>query len=139
MIIGIGMDLVEVARVGKLLDRHPGRATGRLFTDREIRHCASARAPVESFAARFAAKEALFKALGTGWASGAAWREVEVLPDAAGAPRLELHGVTGELAERRGVVRTHVTLTHTGSMAAAFVVLEGAVTSGERSPAVGLP
>ena len=100
MIIGIGTDLVEVDRVRQLLERHPERAAQKLFTTAEREHCAGAGNPAESFAARFAAKEAVFKALGTGWTGGAAWQEVEVLADPAGAPRLTLHGETLRIAER---------------------------------------
>lgn len=125
MIIGIGIDLVEVERVRGLLQRRPERAKARLFTKSEARHCGTSRDPAESYAARFAAKEALFKALGTGWAGGAMWTDVEVLVDARGAPRLLLHGETARIAERRGLRRAHVTLTHTEGVAAAFVILEG--------------
>lgn len=125
MIIGIGIDLVEVQRVDRLLRRHPRRARERLFTRGEVDHCTDARLPAESYAARFAAKEALFKALGTGWAGGAAWHEVEVLADAAGAPWLRLHGRTRRVADERGVRQMHVSLTHTRELAGAYVVLEG--------------
>jgi holo-[acyl-carrier protein] synthase len=127
MIIGIGMDLVEVERVGRLLSRHPLRAQARLFTSGEVDHCMTSRNSAESFAARFAAKEAVFKALGTGWASGAAWREVEIVSDEVGAPHLRLHGETDRMASARGVRRLHVTLTHTRELAGAYVVLEGDV------------
>ena len=125
MIIGIGIDLVEVGRVKKLLARHPRRAVQRLFTEREAQHCAGTRRPDESFAARFAAKEALLKALGTGLADGATWCDVEVITLPGGAPRLHLRGATRQLADARGVVRAHVTLTHTREIAGAYVVLEG--------------
>ena len=118
------MDLVEIARVGRLLERHPTRCRDRLFTEQEAAHCGAARSPVESYAARFAAKEAVLKALGTGWTGGARWQDAEVVSDSAGAPHLVLHGALRELAERRGVRRTHLTLTHTGVLAAACVVLE---------------
>lgn len=108
-----------------MLERRPERARARLFTPAEARHCGASRDPAESYAARFAAKEALFKALGTGWAGGAAWTDVEVVADVRGAPRLLLHGETARVAERRGLRRAHVTLTHTEGVAAAFVVLEG--------------
>lgn len=125
MIIGIGMDLVEIDRIAATLQRHGERALQRLFTTREASYCQGSRSPVESFGARFAAKEALFKALGTGWTGGVAWHEVEVLPDAAGAPRLHLHGRTLEVATGLGVRRSFVSLTHTSTVAGAYVVLEG--------------
>lgn len=127
MIIGIGIDLVEIDRVRALLTRHPTRGPERLFTRREVEHCQFGGDRVESYAARFAAKEAVFKALGTGWSGGVTWREVEVLTGPGGAPALHLHGTTRRLADKRGVTRIHVSLTHTGGMAGAYVVLEGEV------------
>ncbi len=124
MIIGIGTDLVEIARVERMLERHPERSERKLFTTREIEYCRRSQRPYESFAARFAAKEALFKALGTGWRSGVSWKEVEVFREDA-APYLLLHGESAETASRLGLVRAHLTLSHTDTMACAFVVLEG--------------
>ena len=119
------MDLVEVGRVEALMRRHPERAAGKLFTEQETLHCRSCRMPAESFAARFAAKEATFKALGTGWSGGASWQEVEVRVNGAGAPQLVLMGKTLRIAQRRGFRRAHLSLTHTADTAGAFVVLEG--------------
>ncbi len=119
------MDLVETARMARLLERYPARCHGRLFTVGEVDYCGASRSPVESFAARFAAKEALMKALGTGLRGGARWQDVEVVSDEAGAPHLRLHGFLAEFAERRGVLRAHLTLTHTRDLAGAYVVLEG--------------
>jgi holo-[acyl-carrier protein] synthase len=125
LIIGIGVDLIEVDRVAQLLTRHPERGKDRLYTESEIAYCGCSRRPAESFAARFAAKEAFFKAIGTGWGTGGEWREVEVRTGELGAPSLELHGKAAQIAADRGVQRVHLTLTHTGGMACAFVVLEG--------------
>ncbi|MEX2581794.1 MAG: holo-ACP synthase [Gemmatimonadota bacterium] len=125
MIIGIGVDLIEVERVESLLRRHAERARERIFTAAEVEHCGGSRHPAESFAARFAAKEAVFKALGTGWTGGVAWREVEVLSKPGGAPVLRLLGRTGRFASERGVSRAHISLTHTRDLAGAYVVLEG--------------
>lgn len=125
MIIGIGIDLVEVERVKQLLSRHPKRGLERLFTEREIGYCTGSRDSTESLAARFAAKEALFKALGTGLADGCSWRDVEVVVAPTGAPSIRLEGVTGQLATKLGVSRVHLSLTHSGGFAGAYVVLEG--------------
>jgi holo-[acyl-carrier protein] synthase len=125
MIIGIGMDLVEVGRVERLLERHPERGAKRLFSSSEREYCLGCGRPAESFAARFAAKEAFFKALGTGWSGGAAWTEVEVLSSPSGAPLLRIGGVSRRLAVERGVERAHLSLTHTEGLAGACVVLEG--------------
>lgn len=126
MIIGIGADLVEIGRVERMLQRHPERSQRRLFTEGEIAYCLRSKRPWESFAARFAAKEALFKALGTGFASGVSWKEVEVVRD-GGAPLLRLRGETEQFAYSKGVRQSHLTLTHTEALACAFVVLEGPV------------
>ena len=125
MILGIGVDLVDIARVERMLDRHQGRARDRVFTAGEIAYCNEAGRPGESYAARFAAKEAFFKAVGRGWGQGLAWTEVEVLSGGHGAPELRLHGAARKRADLLGVRRWHLSLTHTGETAAAFLVLEG--------------
>ena len=124
MIAGLGMDMVRIDRVWALLQRKGDRALARLFTPAEAERCRASRHPPESFAARFAAKEAFFKALGTGWGIGGAWTEVEVVASPAGAPTLRLAGLAARLAEERGVVRIHLTLTHSDDTAAAVVILE---------------
>ena len=125
MILGIGVDLVAIERVAALIERHGERALGRLFAPAEIRYCHSRSRPMESFAARFAAKEAFFKALGTGWGGGGEWAEVEVVSSESGAPSLRLSGAAAERARERGVQRLHLSLTHTDDTAGAYVVLEG--------------
>ena len=125
MIVGIGMDLVSVERVADLLARYGPRAHQRLFTAEEIERCLCSGSPAASFAARFAAKEAFFKALGTGWGRGGAWTEVGVVSAASGAPSLRLAGTAASQAADRGVHRLHLSLTHTNQLAGAYVVLEG--------------
>lgn len=125
MIVGVGMDLVQVRRVHELLERRGERALARLFTAAEAARCQGGRSPRESFAARFAAKEAFFKALGTGWGRGGAWTEVEVVSAPSGAPSIRLHGAAAARARDAGVARVHLSLTHTDELAAAYVVLEG--------------
>lgn len=125
MIIGVGTDLVEVKRVAELLERHGERARSKLFTAAELARCEASARPSESLAGRFAAKEAFFKALGTGWGRGGAWHEVEVVSSPHGAPSLRLSGTAGRLAGERGVRAIHLSVTHTAELAAAYVVLEG--------------
>ena len=124
MIVGLGIELVRTSRVWAVLERKGGRALARLFTPAEAERCAASRHPPESFAARFAAKEAFFKALGTGWGVGGAWTEVEVVSAASGAPSLRLSGRAAELAAARGAIRIHLSVTHADDTAAAVVVLE---------------
>ena len=125
MIVGIGVDLVEIARVERVLRRHPERARVRLFTPGEIAYCDAASRPPQSYAARFAVKEAFFKAVGTGWGRGIAWNEVEVVGKPGGAPSLRLLGAARAHADAIGVRRSHLSITHSDDTALAFVVLEG--------------
>jgi holo-[acyl-carrier protein] synthase len=124
VIVGVGIDIVSVSRFARVLERRGERALRRFFTRGEVLRCGSARAPDESFAARFAAKEAFYKALGTGVGGAGAWSEVEVVSSPSGGPELRLAGRAAESAGRRGVARVHLSLTHAGDTAAAVVVLE---------------
>jgi holo-[acyl-carrier protein] synthase len=124
MLLGLGNDIIEVARLEQELGHGPGSLRDELFTPSEIAYCEGMRHPARHFAARFAAKEALFKALGTGWRGGLAWREVEVRRTELGKPEIVLTGQTKELAEELRVTKVLVSLSHTKTLAAASVVLE---------------
>lgn len=124
MIVGVGIDMVRIERVTGVLERKGQRALSRFFTAAERERCRSSRHPPESFAARFAAKEAFYKALGTGVGIAGAWTEVEVVNDGSGAPSIRLSGRAAQAAAERGVRRVHLSITHTDDTAAAFVVLE---------------
>ncbi len=124
MIVGVGVDAVEIARIERLLERGSERFQQRVFTEEEVAYCSRRPRPAESFAARFAAKEAALKCLGTGWANGAGFREVEVVRQSSGDTELTLHGAAAERAAARGILRWHVSLTHTETTATAFVVAE---------------
>lgn len=126
-ITGIGIDVVEVERIRALLERHGERFKARTFTEAEAAYCDGCADPAMHYAARFAAKEAGAKALGTGFAQGVNWADIEVARDAAGRPALRLHGGALELAEKQGVTHCHVSLSHTKEQAVAQVVLEGEV------------
>lgn len=125
MIAGIGVDLVQIARVERLLSSKGHRALERLFTDGERRYALERAEPARHLAARIAAKEATFKALsGSARAHAISWREMEVVIGDHGRPRLMLHGLARERAEHLGIVHLWLTLTHDGDTAAAFVILE---------------
>jgi holo-[acyl-carrier protein] synthase len=115
---GVGIDVVEVARMQRLLERLP-RAYERLFSDQERRYSDGHADPFPRYAARFAAKEAVGKALGIG-IIGFVWREIEVL--SGGKPRVALHGLVAQIARRLGVTRVELSLSHTGGMAYAMAV-----------------
>ncbi len=123
MIAGLGMDLCDGARVRRALERHP-RMARRIFTEDEAALCQSRKDPAPCFAARFAAKEAALKALGTGWSGGIGWRDVEVVRLPEGPPGLAFHGKALERFGAMGATRAHLTLTHEGDLAAAVVILE---------------
>jgi holo-[acyl-carrier protein] synthase len=125
MILGIGLDLVEISRLARALDRSGERFLDRVFTATERRDCEGRADAPQGFAARFAAKEACLKAFGTGWSEGLAFRQVEVVRGEGGQPELVLHGPAEARARAMGVRRVHVTLTHQPGVAAAMVVLEG--------------
>lgn len=126
MILGIGLDVAEIPRIRDSLTRFGERFTKRVLTDAEAAGMPGAD-PAPYVAARFAAKEAAAKALGTGFALGVTQRSIEVLRLPSGAPALQLHGKALEIADAMGVQRIHVSLTHGRDIAAATVVLEGAL------------
>ena len=126
MIIGMGTDLVEIERIQRSVERFGDRFLRRVYTAGEIAYCTRKKNFAESFAARFAAKEAGAKALGTGISFGVSWTEFEVVRERTGKPSLRLSGRAAQIAQRLGVARTVVSLTHTRGLALAVVVLEGA-------------
>jgi len=124
VIIGTGIDATEIERIGVDNPRTGGRFRDRVFTPGEIAYCERRRTGVESYAARFAAKEAGMKALGTGHSRGVLWRDLEVVRH-GGPPQLQLHGTAARLFERLGGHSTLLTLTHSRSLALAHVLLLG--------------
>jgi holo-[acyl-carrier protein] synthase len=124
MLIGTGVDLIEIERIARSIERYGDRFLRRVYTDHEIAYCSRKRAGAESFAARFAAKEAAAKALGTGISRGVAWNEFEVGHAPGGRPVLVLSGRAAYLAKEMGVRTISLSLTHTASLAMASVVLE---------------
>ena len=124
MIIGSGIDLVEIGRIQHSMDRYGQRFLNRVYTDAEQAYCLRKRKSAESFAVRFAAKEAGAKALGTGISHGVNWLEIEVGREPGGRPTLKFHGRAAEFAAHLGVRHAAVSLTHTAELAMASVVLE---------------
>ena len=125
MIVGTGIDLCEVDRIEKALaSPHGARFRERVYTPAEIAYAESKANRCERYAARFAAKEAGMKALGTGWRNGLGWRDLEVANLPSGRPTLRLHGKAREIAERLGVRAISLSITHTAQQAMASVILE---------------
>jgi len=123
-ILGIGVDLVEISRIGGLLERHGERFLSRVFTEGERRHACKSVRPAERLAGRFAVKEAVLKALGTGKSQGIRWIDVETLPDPAGKPVVRLHGQAVRWLKWKGGGHFHVSIAHDGGKAIAFAILE---------------
>jgi len=125
MVIGIGVDIIEIERVKKLIEKFSGKFIKKVFSAREMDYCRRFSDPGRCFAARFAAKEAVLKALGTGLAQGVRWREVEIVNLPGGAPEVVLTGKAAALANTKGVQKVLVSLAHGKNEAIAFVLLEG--------------
>ena len=125
MIVGTGIDLSEIPRIRNSMERFGDRFLDRIFTPGEKAYCLRKKNSAESFAARFAAKEAAAKALGTGISHGVTWREIEVTREPSGRPGVKFHGRAAQMAARLGVTHAALSLTHTGALAMASVLLEG--------------
>lgn len=123
MILGLGTDIVAVHRIDRVIKDNP-RFIEKVFSLNERQYSSQKASPAQSYAARFAAKEAFMKALGTGWDEGISWAEIEVINDAKGKPSLKLSGATQALAQSRGTERIHLSLSHEKDYAIATVILE---------------
>jgi len=125
MIVGTGVDLAEVDRIRESIERFGEKFLKRIYTEREIAYVERKANKYERYAARFAAKEAGMKAIGTGWRKGVRWQDFEVVNLPSGRPTLKLHGVAAEFAARLGVTNIQLSLTHTAQSGLAYVILEG--------------
>jgi holo-[acyl-carrier protein] synthase len=125
-ILGIGTDFVECPRIGKMVENHGELFLRRVYTDREIRYCQSRKHAIEHFAGRWAAKEAILKALGTGWSRGVSWTDIEVRNGPGGQPRVLVCGGAKEVAIRKGVANVLVTISHCRTYATAYALALGA-------------
>src|SRR4029434_7281081 len=123
-ILGLGVDATDIPRIASAFERYGERFLRRMFTEGEFAYCTRRRDPVPHLAGRFAAKEAAMKALGTGHSSGVLWKDIEVVR-VGGPPQLQLHGGAARRAERMGVRRSMVTITHSETLAIAQVMLLG--------------
>lgn len=124
MIVGIGTDILEVARMKRELDQKDAGLIPEVFTPSEINYCRGQRYPERHFAARFAAKEALFKALSTGKLPGMLWQDIEIEKGESGTPTISLRGETEKRAQQMGVKHIFTSLSHTSELGSAYIVLE---------------
>ncbi len=128
-ILGIGTDIIECLRIAQMIERHGELFLTRVYTPREIEYCTARKAATQHYAGRWAAKEAVLKALGTGWSRGISWTDVEVRNDAGGAPRIALAGGARTACERLGIANMLITISHCRSHATAFAIAVGSEQS----------
>jgi holo-[acyl-carrier protein] synthase len=121
-IVGIGIDIVECLRVGRMIERHGEQFLERVYTQREVAYCQARKRAVEHFAARWAAKEAIFKCLGTGWKRGLDWTDVEIRNEHSGKPQVHLCGATKEVALALRVGDIHLSMSHCRAYATAYAL-----------------
>lgn len=124
-IVGTGIDIVECLRIAQMIERHGELFITRVYTDTEIEYCTSRKAATQHYAGRWAAKEAVLKALGTGWRRGIGWRDIEIRNGQNGTPTVKLRGGARDLMERAGIKTMHISISHCRSFAVAHVVAEG--------------
>ncbi len=123
MIVGIGTDIIEVNRIKIQIDKDPG-FKHTLFTENEINYCESKKSRYQNFSGRYAAKEAFFKALGTGWRNGMSYNDIEIKNDKLGKPEITLSNKTKVFAKEQGITTIFVSISHTQEYATAYVVVE---------------
>jgi holo-[acyl-carrier protein] synthase len=133
-IIGIGTDIVECLRIGRMMEQHGELFLTRVYTEREIRYCQGRKRAVEHFAGRWAAKEAILKCLGSGWRRGLDWTDIEVRNGGNGQPQVLLCGAAKELAQSLRVANIHLSISHCRAYATAYAI---AVSDGPPPPPLG--
>lgn len=121
-VVGIGTDIVEVQRIAQMIEKHGELFLRRVFTENEVGYCSARKAATQHYAGRWAAKEAVLKALGTGWARGIAWVDIEVRNDVAGKPTIVLDGAARDIAEEMGIGEMMISISHCRSHATAYAL-----------------
>jgi holo-[acyl-carrier protein] synthase len=124
-ILGIGTDIIECLRIAQMIERHGELFMNRVYTAQEIQYCQSRKMATQHFAGRWAAKEAVLKALGTGWRRGISWRDVEIRNEPGGRPVVALRGGAGELVEKFGIGQVLISISHCRSHATAYALALG--------------
>lgn len=121
-IVGIGTDIVEVVRIGRMIERHGELFLNRVFTEDEVRYCQKRKEYIQHYAGRWAAKEAVMKTLGTGWTRGVGWRDIEVCSQKSGQPLLAIRGGAREVANQLGITEILITISHCRAYATATAI-----------------
>lgn len=129
-VIGIGTDITECLRIARMIERHGELFIGRVYTPEEIKYCQNRKQSTQHYTGRWAAKEAILKALGTGWRKGISWRDIEVRNEPGGKPVVAVRGGVKEVVERLGVAEIHVTISHCHTHATATAIALGREKNG---------
>ena len=127
-ILGLGTDIIECLRIAKMIEKHGELFLNRVYTRGEIAYCSSRKGATQSYAGRWAVKEAVLKAMGTGWSRGIRWKDIEVVTDLTGKPRVEIRGVAKEICEELGISDVLISLSHCRSHATATAIAVGTET-----------
>jgi holo-[acyl-carrier protein] synthase len=122
LLIGIGTDIIECVRIAKMIEKHGETFLGRVYTAREIQYCSTRRAATQHYAGRWAAKEAVLKVLGTGWAKGIQWTDIEIVNEVSGAPKIRLANRAAEIALNLRIREVQISISHCRAYATAFAV-----------------
>ena len=130
-VLGIGTDIVECLRIANMIERHGELFLSRVYTPLEIEYCSARKAATQHYAGRFAAKEAVLKALGTGWTRGIQWQDIEVRNDLGGKPRIEITGGAKEVCKRLGITEMMISISHCRSHATAYALAVGRIETSE--------
>ena len=132
-VFGIGTDIIECLRIAQMIERHGELFLRRVYTSREIAYCSARKAATQHYAGRWAAKEAVLKAMGTGWIRGISWRDVEICNDSSGEPKVALGGGAREAIEKRRIAEILVSISHCRTHATAYALALGEIPSGSAS------
>jgi holo-[acyl-carrier protein] synthase len=134
-ILGIGTNIIECPRIGKMVENHGELFLRRVYTDREIRYCQARKHAIEHFAGLWAAKEAIVKALGSGWSQGVSWTDIEIRQERQGPPKVLVAGEAKAAAIRQGIGDILISISHCRTYATAYALALGAVVECPRRPA----
>ena len=124
-VIGLGTDIIECLRIAKMIEKHGELFLNRVYTRSEIAYCSSRKGANQSYAGRWAVKEAVLKAMGTGWSRGIRWKDIEVVTDLTGKPSVAIHGVAKEICDELGISEVLISLSHCRSHATATAIAVG--------------
>lgn len=132
-VVGIGTDIIECERIAQMIAKHDEIFIDRVFTPLEVEYCGKRRSSVQHYAGRWAAKEAILKAMGTGWAKGIKWRDLEIQTLPGGQPVVQLGGVAKEICDSKGISKMLISISHTQGYATAFATAIGQPTPSQES------